>query len=40
MTLIGLGRLGIRTGLNLTQIHRGGPQKITAIDSQKISSEM
>ncbi len=38
VTLIGLGRLGIRTGLNLTQIHRGGPQKITAIDSQKISS--
>lgn len=38
VTLVGLGRLGIRTGLNLTQIHRGGPQKITAIDSQKISS--
>ncbi|OPX59687.1 MAG: hypothetical protein A4E25_01174 [Methanobacterium sp. PtaB.Bin024] len=38
VTLVGLGRLGIRTGLNLTQTHRGGPQKITAIDSQKISS--
>lgn len=38
VTLVGLGRLGIRTGLNLTQIHRGGPQKITAIDSQKISA--
>jgi predicted ThiF/HesA family dinucleotide-utilizing enzyme len=38
VTLVGLGRLGIRTGLNLTQIHRGGPQTITAIDSQKISS--
>ena len=37
VTLVGLGRLGIRTGLNLTQVHRGGPQKITAIDSQKIS---
>jgi predicted ThiF/HesA family dinucleotide-utilizing enzyme len=37
VTLVGLGRLGIRTGLNLTQIHRGGPQKITAIDSQRIS---
>lgn len=38
VTLVGLGRLGIRTGLNLTQTHRGGPQTITAIDSQKISS--
>lgn len=38
VTLVGLGRLGIRTGLNLTQIHRGGPHRITAIDSQKISS--
>lgn len=37
MTLVGLGRLGIRIGLNLAQIHRGGPQKITAIDGQKIS---
>lgn len=37
VTLVGLGRLGIRTGLNLAQVHRGGPQKITAIDSQKIS---
>ncbi len=37
VTLVGLGRLGIRTGLNLVQVHRGGPQKITAIDSQKIS---
>lgn len=38
VTLVGLGRLGIRTGLNLTQTHRGGPLQITAIDSQKISS--
>lgn len=37
VTLVGLGRLGIRTGLNLTQVHRGGPAKITAIDSQRIS---
>lgn len=37
VTLVGLGRLGIRTGLNLTQVHRGGPRIITAIDSQKIS---
>ncbi len=37
VTLVGLGRLGIRIGLNLAQIHRGGPQKITAIDGQKIS---
>jgi Predicted dinucleotide-utilizing enzyme of the ThiF/HesA family len=27
VTLVGLGRLGIRTGLNLTQVHRGGPEK-------------
>lgn len=37
VTLVGLGRLGIRTGINLAQVHRGGPQKITAIDSQQIS---
>ena len=37
LTLVGLGRLGIRTGLNVAQIHRGGPAKITAIDAQKIS---
>jgi len=37
VTLVGLGRLGIRTGLNLAQIHRGGPQTITAIDGQRIS---
>ena len=37
VTLVGLGRLGIRTGLNLVQVHRGGPKVITAIDSQRIS---
>lgn len=36
--LIGLGRLGLRTGINLIQVHRGGPNKITAIDGQKISN--
>lgn len=35
--LVGLGRLGLRTGLNLMQTHRGGPKKIYAIDGQKIS---
>lgn len=35
--LVGLGRLGIRTGLNLAQVHRGGSKRILAIDSQKIS---
>ena len=35
--LVGLGRLGLRTGINLIQIHRGGPSKITVIDGQKIS---
>ena len=35
--LVGFGRLGLRTGINLIQIHRGGPSKITVIDGQKIS---
>ena len=35
--LIGLGRLGIRTGINLIQVHRGGPKIISAFDGQKIS---
>lgn len=38
VTLVGLGRLGIRTGINLLQIHRGGPKKIKAIDAQRISA--
>ena len=37
VTLVGLGGLGIRKELNLTQVNRGGPEKITAIDSQRIS---
>ncbi len=37
VTLVGFGRLGLRTGINLTQIHRGGPKKIVVIDAQKIS---
>ncbi len=35
--LAGVGRLGIRVGINLLQIHRGGPRTITAVDGQKIS---
>lgn len=35
--LIGLGRLGIKTGLNLIQVHRGGPRTINAFDGQRIS---
>ena len=35
--LVGFGRLGLRTGINLIQIHRGGPAKITVIDGQRIS---
>jgi predicted ThiF/HesA family dinucleotide-utilizing enzyme len=35
--LVGFGRLGLRTGINLIQIHRGGPSKLTVIDGQKIS---
>ncbi|MCE5213700.1 MAG: hypothetical protein LLF83_03145 [Methanobacterium sp.] len=38
VTLVGVGRLGIKIGVNLIQVHRGGPNKITAIDNQKISS--
>ncbi len=37
--LVGFGRLGLRTGINLLQIHRGGPSKITVIDGQKISPQ-
>ena len=36
--LVGFGRLGLRTGINLIQIHRGGPSTITVIDGQKISA--
>lgn len=35
--LVGFGRLGLRTGINLIQVHRGGPAKITVIDGQRIS---
>ncbi|MBE6512834.1 MAG: hypothetical protein E7Z75_06805 [Methanobrevibacter olleyae] len=35
--LVGFGRLGLRTGINLIQVHRGGPSKITVFDGQKIS---
>ena len=37
MDLVGFGRLGLRTGINLIQIHRGGPSRITVMDGQKIS---
>ncbi len=37
VVLVGVGRLGIRIGLNLIHVHRGGPSIITAIDGQKIS---
>ena len=37
VNLVGVGRLGIRIGINLIQVHRGGPSKITAYDNQKIS---
>jgi len=35
--LVGLGRLGLRVGINLLQVHRGGPSKINVFDGQKIS---
>lgn len=39
VTLVGLGRLGLRTALSLMQAHRGGPERITAIDGQTISPD-
>lgn len=33
--LIGCGRLGLRIGINLIQVHRGGPKIIGAFDGQK-----
>jgi predicted ThiF/HesA family dinucleotide-utilizing enzyme len=39
VTLVGLGRLGLRTALNLVQVHRGGPASLTVIDGQKISDD-
>ena len=35
--LIGIGRLGLRIGINLIQVHRGGPKVIGAFDGQEIS---
>ncbi len=34
--LVGCGRLGLRIGLNLIQVHRGGPKQIGAFDGQEI----
>lgn len=39
VTLVGLGRLGIRTALILMQAHRGGPEDIVAIDKQAVSPD-
>ncbi|MDI6842411.1 MAG: hypothetical protein QMC92_06355 [Methanothermobacter wolfeii] len=39
VTLVGAGRLGFRTALNLMQIHRGGPSRINVIDGQRISAD-
>ena len=36
--LVGIGRLGLRIGINLIQVHRGGPKVIGAFDGQKISA--
>ena len=37
VSLVGVGRLGLRIGINLIQVHRGGPKKIYAFDNQKIT---
>jgi predicted ThiF/HesA family dinucleotide-utilizing enzyme len=34
--LIGFGRLGLRIGIHLIQVHRGGPKEIGVFDGQKI----
>ena len=34
--LIGFGRLGLRIGMHLIQVHRGGPKEIGVFDGQKI----
>lgn len=34
--LVGCGRLGLRIGINLIQVHRGGPKVIGAFDGQNI----
>ncbi|HJK77692.1 MAG TPA: hypothetical protein O0Y06_08785 [Methanocorpusculum sp.] len=39
VTLIGLGRLGLRTALNLMHVNRGGPARITVIDGQTVSAD-
>lgn len=35
--LVGVGRLGLRIGINLIQAHRGGPKVVGAFDGQEIS---
>lgn len=35
--LVGVGRLGLRIGINLIQVHRGGPKVVGAFDGQEIS---
>lgn len=39
VVLVGLGRLGLRTALNLMHVNRGGPEKIIVCDGQKISAD-
>jgi predicted ThiF/HesA family dinucleotide-utilizing enzyme len=37
VTIVGLGRLGIRVAMNLIQVHRGGAKVVRVIDGQRIS---
>ncbi|MDI9623555.1 MAG: hypothetical protein QFX38_01530 [Methanothermobacter sp.] len=39
VTIIGLGRLGLRVALNLMEVHRGGPKEIKAIDGQRVTAD-
>ncbi|BDH78896.1 MAG TPA: hypothetical protein GXX31_07075 [Methanothermobacter sp.] len=39
VTIVGLGRLGLRVALNLMETHRGGPELIKAIDGQRITAD-
>ena len=37
VTIVGLGRLGIRVAMNLIQVHRGGAKVVRVIDGQRSS---
>ena len=38
--LIGLGRLGLRTGINLIQVHRGGPKEMVLLMDRRFQVQI